>query len=98
MRDTIKPCSSCGTDIHLLLNVSTSRWMRVDVAPHPVGNVAVDVYRATCQVLTGDLLTKARAIPQELHLAHHVTCEKADAHRKPHVDNQTLFNPEEATP
>lgn len=93
-----RPCRSCGVDIYLLMNVDTGRWMPVDQTPTSGGNVNVDVYRRTCQVLAGDLLAKARALGSELHQPHHQTCPDADRHRRPPSRQQApLFDPEELT-
>jgi hypothetical protein len=95
VRSFIRPCKSCDTDIYLVRNLTTDKWMPVDVDTHQVGNIKVDVYRGTCEVLTGPPLAAARADETiDLHLAHHVTCPNSDRHRGPE-HGQHLFDPEE---
>ncbi len=92
---TLRPCRSCNTDIYLLLNVSTGRWMPVEADPSPGGNIRVDVYRQTAEVLAGAALAGARHEAAELHLAHHINCPAADRHRRPKNGTPPLFDPEE---
>lgn len=93
---TLRPCRDCATDIYLLRSVANpERWMPVEADPSPGGNVRVDVYRQTAEVLAGAALTAARHEGAELHLPHHVTCPAADRHRKPKNGTPPLFDPEE---
>lgn len=92
---TTRPCRSCSTDIYLLRNLDTGRWMPVDEKPSSAGIVKIDVYRTTCEVLTGDRLAAARADElTDLHQPHHRTCPDADRHRGPGKQTARLFDPE----
>lgn len=94
---TLRPCRDCGTDIYLLRSIANpDRWMPVEATPSPDGNIAVDVYRQTAEVLTAAELTQARIDGFDLHLAHHVNCPAAAEYRhKPKNGTPPLFDPEE---
>lgn len=76
----LTPCRSCGALIAFVRNVTPdarSKWLVVNPDPVPDGNIAVNVYRRT-----GNVLPKAaRPGAGALHESHHRTCPSAAAHR-----------------
>lgn len=78
----MRPCKSCGKQIHLLLNPSTGRYMPVDDGISPEGNIRVDLEENTATVLAGNTLTNARGSGEGLSLSHFVTCPEAPRHRR----------------
>jgi hypothetical protein len=78
-------CKSCGAEIVFASSLTSGKTMPIDVAPSDKGNIELQetwggVYYRVVPKQERDnptLLT-----PQELHLAHFVTCPYASHHRK----------------
>lgn len=88
------PCRSCGALIAFVRNVTPdarSKWLVVNPDPVPDGNIAVNVYRRT-----GNVLPQAvRPGAGPLHEPHHRTCPAAAQHRSRKPANPALFTEEE---
>lgn len=95
---TTTPCRSCGASIVFVRNKTLdakSKWLILDPDPVPTGNIAVNPYRRTGTVLSGDALTQSRDTGRDLHQTHFRSCPDAAKHRAKKPPTPQLFEEDE---